>query len=660
MSTINRSRGRRLLAAGLSAVLAAAGLVGAGTAANAAAPSPASVPDTLALAGPLASQKLTWEDCTFDPTLDPAVVAQLTATPGLSCATVTVPQDWHNPTNGKTFTVRVSQVKNLDQSSSAYKGTILVNPGGPGGTALHWAPNILRRAPELKANYNVIGIDPRGVGQSEAPECLAAVGDGSIFDDQAPEDRARIVGETCSKIEAITKITTEQTVYDFDFIRGLLGIPKITYIGYSYGTWLGTWYGTVFGPKIERMILDSAIDGTEETLQATWDLQPYARDRQFRDAMTPYTARIFAEEAKTATPNDIAYYRPTDPAEVQRLYYDAVDRLNEESPRLPLLLWLFMGGLGGFSSPDGYPTSAGVVKYFVDDQLQFEATQAAPADPAAAAVFARASVIDQVAPALTNASTSFNIKADEFEAAAKTALTSNEAADVSAAIATLRPQIAAAEAEVGATDLPLRNAYDAFDAIRCGDGQWTQGADYWDAWAAKTDKEARFTKMFNGLLYPACGFWETDNPTKPAPNKKTFPQTLVIQAEEDSQTGYEGGYASGTQLPNTALLLVDNSTKHGYFPYRTACVDTPAFSFLNGAQLKTNKPTICQGKPLPGDDRTYEMWSTINVNGKHNNGKSPSRVQDPETGLPSTGLDISAQLARAETAQLIRSLVSAE
>lgn len=639
---------RALLATAMSAALAISG-VGLTSAAQANTVMPAkpktptsSVPDTLALAGSLSQQTIAWGDCMFDPTLPEDVAAELLATPGLECADIVVPMDWKNPQNGKTFTLKVSRVTNLAQTDPNYKGTILMNPGGPGGAALHWGANILRRAPELKTNFNTIGIDPRGVGQSEQPICAVPYDDFKA----GGKIRAKAVGETCSQIEAVTKITTEQTVYDFDFVRALLGVPKITYIGYSYGTWLGTWYGTIFGPNIERMLLDSAVNGTDLTMENSWNTQPVARDRQFVDAMIPYAARaIKFEQTDQVDPNDPVFLLPTDPATVEEWYFSGVERAEADAPGTAYFIWALMGGLGAFPDPASYPFASAAIRIFLEFELQHRISTGEIVIPDATAALVDTTVSD-----ITLAPTASDKAAIAF-ASLESHLTVEQQADLSVQLSTIDASIIAAENDEPSADFV--QGYDPFDAIRCGDGQWTQGEQYWDAWAEGIKTNTPFSGMLADQLYPSCAFWPTTNPSKPQPNKKTFPATFVIQGEEDSQTAYEGGLATGTQLPNTSFLAIDNATRHGYFPYRTACADDPAFAFLlTGATPK--KTVICQGKPLPGDAVTYEMWSPINVNGKHvpGNGKIPSRVQDPQTGIAEIAT-VSSEIAAAETSRSI-------
>ena len=109
-------------------------------------------------------------------------------------------------------------------------------------------------------------------------------------------------------------MTTEQTAYDMDFIRYLLGIDTVTYMGYSYGTWLGTWYGSIFGQNIERMTLDSSLDTTKPSIQALYDVAHEGRDRQFRLHMMNWIAR-----------QDGVYGLGSDPETIWTRYFAATE-----------------------------------------------------------------------------------------------------------------------------------------------------------------------------------------------------------------------------------------------------------------------------------------------------------------------------------------------
>lgn len=571
----SRASWRRAVALTVApAVVLSVGAVGVSTPSPAQAAPAAKVPNVAKLAGQLAKQKLNWETCDFGS----QALNDRFNKPNVKCATVEVPRDWHNPTNGKTWDIRISQAKNQETTSARYKGTIFANPGGPGGSGLPWGPAMQERTPDLNPYYNYVGFDPRGVGQSSIASCEFT------WDPESkdPNARAKALGQQCSQNEDVKTINTEQTAYDMDFIRHLLKAPKLSYVGYSYGTWLGAWYENVFGARYgDKFVLDSSTEVTDPTLQATWELQPIARDRQFDKHMLRWIAR-----------HDAEYGLGTDAAALRERYFTATANLD---PFVILLYWALLGGAGAFGNNADYPVAASVVQLLIEAGEGTDGSAQAAKNPAKAT--------------------------DKVLAEAEEAATGTTKAEITAARERLAPlttlpttEQRAAKAGIAAAE-QTETTSDPFDFIRCNDGQWTQGAAYWDNYATKTAKKARLTNSWGLLTVPVCAFWRTSN-TMPVADAATFPQTIVVQGELDSQTGWETGYASGTKLPNTSFIAIDNEGSHGHFPYGTEAVDRPIYDFfLKGKQPKDI--TVTQGLPLPAEDVTYESWAKLNKKAKH-------------------------------------------
>lgn len=576
-------------------------------------------PNVGKLAGALAKQKLTWETCDFGS----AALNDRFNQPNVKCATVTVPQDWKDPANGKTFSIRISQAHNIDVKNPRYQGTIFANPGGPGGSGLVWGPALQERTPDLNPYYNYIGFDPRGVGQSSTPSC-DYTWDSASTD---PNAELKAIAATCGKDPAIRAISTEQTTYDMDFIRYLLKAPKLSYIGYSYGTWLGAWYENVFGATYGgRFLLDSSTDVTQPTLQRTWDLQPIARDRQFQMRMMNWIAR-----------NDATFGLGDDPRAIYQRYFDATATLD---PGLVYFVWAFFGGASAFSSNDRYPAAGSVVQLLI--QIGEEPEEAARLS-AVAAENPAAAVAEIAAKRQPQARSSAPAPQQGLLQALSQLPTKDQ-------VQARSRKAAPAAAETGTFS-------DAFDMIRCNDGQWTQGAAYWDAWNAKTAKKAPLSAqwgIFDGP--PLCAFWRTNTMMPVATN--SFPNTIVAQAELDSQTGWETGRTSGVKLPNTSFMAIDNEGSHGEFPYGTEAFDRPIINyFLTGKQPKNI--TVTQALPLPGDEVTYEDWGKLNKAAKHVPVNPGPWVPAGPVGKRSATSDAgSEQLAEMETNQLLRQRVS--
>ena len=215
-------------------------------------------------------QDLTWTDCTDDATGT-----------AFQCATVTVPLDYDNP-QGQTITVAL---KKLPSTSSSPRGSVFLNPGGPGGSGISLIESQVELyksgdLSEVLANYDVIGFDPRGVGQSTpitcwTPEDVQAILAGQAevpFSPLTPGSAADIVTQgsreaaACEEHTEVPEILdhadTRSVARDMDVMRALVGDKDLNYLGYSYGTYLGAVYTELFPDNIGRVVLDSAMDPT--------------------------------------------------------------------------------------------------------------------------------------------------------------------------------------------------------------------------------------------------------------------------------------------------------------------------------------------------------------------------------------------------------------
>ncbi|WP_167148083.1 alpha/beta hydrolase [Actinomyces sp. ZJ308] len=216
------------------------------------------------------NQDLTWTDCTDEATGT-----------AFQCATVTVPLDYDNP-QGRTITVAL---KKLPSTSSSPRGSVFLNPGGPGGSGISLIESQAElyktgEMSEVLANYDVIGFDPRGVGQStpitcwtpedvqavlagqaEAPSSLSTPG--SAADIVAQGSREAAACEAHTEVpEILDHADTRSVARDMDVMRALVGDKDLSYLGYSYGTYLGAVYTELFPDNIGRVVLDSAMDPT--------------------------------------------------------------------------------------------------------------------------------------------------------------------------------------------------------------------------------------------------------------------------------------------------------------------------------------------------------------------------------------------------------------
>lgn len=603
-------------------------------------------PDITKLAGELADQEVDWQTC------EPAEEERLQPYVDLAeCADIKVPVDWFNPST-EYWTVAVSRVQNVDVDDPAHKGTIFVNPGGPGGSGLIWSGVMHVRTPELNDSYNYVGFDPRGVGASSAPdECLLMQG-----------DTLEGIGAECSTKLENRAISTKQTAYDMDLIRHLLGEDDLSYIGYSYGTWLGSIYAREFPANSGPMLLDSATDITGPNLERTWYMQNIARDRQFTERMLPWVARHGDEFGLSGTAE-----------ELEEQYYAGWETLGEWG----ILYWIF--GLSAFSNNDDYPLAGMSISMIIQAGQEAAAGEEITASAAVkhlitaagrsgqGALIADGTLVDQIDRVLEENTRhvydepSDYPKADlsdprfdpclesgwvlwdwtDFDddsvdwlscdweiweewdelSAEDPSITKEDVVDIMLSIRDLN---------VSLRDQGLLSAawYDAFENIRCNDGQWDRNTAKW------TDPKYQASIPFSAGLgagdVPLCAFWTAaDTVTKLKAN--TFPGAMVVQAEMDSQTAYETGLTSGTRAPNTVFIGVDNHGDHGLFPMGTDCVDRPVLDYFLTGQLPRTQVTICDGLPLPWEDVIYENGTPLGPNGKPKKAKpnaQPAAVRE--------------------------------
>ncbi|WP_326809905.1 alpha/beta hydrolase [Streptomyces scopuliridis] len=532
------------------------------------------VPDVAALAGPLADQELVWEACDFSSDGPPIPGAD---TANVKCATVKVPRDWLDPDPEVTWDVRISQARNIDPSDPGYHTTVIAHPGGPYASGLSYSTAVQMYTPELRSTTNYVSFDQRGLGQSSHAECKYEYDPAG-----GPSAAAKAIGEACSKDADVATMTTEQAAYDMDFIRHLLGLDKVTYMGYSYGTWLGAWYGSLFSDNIERMVLDSATDSTQKSIQTLYNAAHEGRDRQFRLHMMNWISR-----------NDEVFGLGTDPEAVWKRYFAATS--TPEKSLAAQYAWNAVNGPAAFSNPIGYRAAGSLVAGII-------AEGEAPSKPVVPAESA-ARVVDQ------------------------TELTDEQRAAAHKRLALLAAPHKSKPGE------PIRGKYDyVIEFTACTDGQWTQGLDYWEDFHKRTAPLAPLSEQFGLLVTPTCAFWPTES--KMPTQDDSFPETIVLQSELDSMTPFEQGWAAGTGLPNTSLIAVDNESVHGVFPYGTEEVDRPVIDFLLGGD-RPAQTIVAAGKPLPLEQSTYESWTPLDENAEH--GTEAPLFTDPtipaETGV---------------------------
>jgi pimeloyl-ACP methyl ester carboxylesterase len=178
-----------------------------------------------------------------------------------------VPLDYSTPHRQ---TVGIAVIRKL--SSGSHRGSLIVNPGGPGESGVDFVAQDAGAFTKLAEHYDLVSFDPRGVGQSHPIRCLTSAQLDTFIDtDPSPQTPAQLA-DTVAQAKQFANacfakngsflehVGTIDQARDMDVLRAVLGDPKLTYYGGSYGTYLGAKYAQLFPTHIRAMVLDGALD----------------------------------------------------------------------------------------------------------------------------------------------------------------------------------------------------------------------------------------------------------------------------------------------------------------------------------------------------------------------------------------------------------------
>jgi pimeloyl-ACP methyl ester carboxylesterase len=186
---------------------------------------------------------------------------------GYQCGHLDVPLSYQDPSAGS---ARIA-VARLPATDQAHKlGTIFYNPGGPGSSG-RFAPAL---TPALHARFDIVGVDPRGVGASSKIHCFTdpsqlevlqrALGTFPLTREAERQQIAdtRVVTDLCEQNAGplANHLSTGTIARDLDRLRAAFGEPKLRYYGKSYGTYIGETYANLFPGRVGSLALDAVDD----------------------------------------------------------------------------------------------------------------------------------------------------------------------------------------------------------------------------------------------------------------------------------------------------------------------------------------------------------------------------------------------------------------
>ncbi len=469
---------------------------------------------------------------------------------GLECATLPVPLD-HTEPDGPT--IDLALVRRPADDPDQRIGALFVNPGGPGGSAIELVRNGVKEdgAPaqfgaELRDHFDIVGFDPRGVGESQEVRCfsdeereenLVQDGSGSPFGLTTPEERqdaldtGRMYAQACGERndpEFLRQLSTENVARDMDLVRAALGEEQISYLGYSYGTFLGATYATLFPERLRATVLDSPADPQQ------WV------DRPLIDNV---------EQAAGAE-------------EVLNLYFGACDDAGDACP---------------FGDGDAAAAFDTLLQGLEDEPIEVEASEDVPEGTVDGAV-----LLDAAQLASSSARNWPDLTA---------ALLLAQGGDGEVLL-----QIALSQSyeEDGSPD----DLSESFHAVSCMDLSYPDDDAAYDEQAAQLAEAA--PRLGPSRAYnTACANWPVEPASRftgPFTGEGAAP-TLVVGSRHDPNTPYQWSERFVSQLSSARLLTAD-TVGHGVYGSLSPCVDAAVNRYLIRGELP-EEGTVCAQEPAP-------------------------------------------------------------
>lgn len=458
-------------------------------------------------------------------------------------------------------------------------GSLFINFGGPGGPDI---TDLVNRAdtvfsPDIRARFDLVAWDPRGVEYSDPVNCFDTdTADNNYYnsipvfpypqsDEPGYFSLNAQLGQDCLQRSAalLPHVSSEDTARDLDLLRRDVGDPKLTYMGFSYGTVIGATYANLFPDKVRAMVLDGTLD--------------------------------FTGNATGHQPGDSSAY----PVDVRQ----GVDKAGEDV-FLNRFLTLCEQAGSSCAFSGGNPRAkwqallsraqAGQISY--QDLMTFayyDLEKPIANWPALATYLQNLYTSTSAGRALT-ARQSAGL-AQAARQAESQSLMRPTAAGASGPAAAHSNTASAAAASPNYTD----NQSDAYYAIQCADSLVpTSDSVYHNLANTEDQKVPGFGRLIVYDMMP-CATWPTmHTDAYDGPWNRSRTPILVINAKNDPITPIWGAEAAVKELGNARLLTVNGDGHTSMYVEPSACRDAAKLAYLVSLQLPP-AGTVCGVDQLP-------------------------------------------------------------
>jgi pimeloyl-ACP methyl ester carboxylesterase len=471
------------------------------------------------------------------------------------CGTVQVPLDYGQP-NGATISIALVRLPATDPAHRI--GSLFLNPGGPGGSGVDFTlfAGPFLYSDQVRARFDLVGFDPRGTNRSTALRCFGTDKQWApyftpfTFPSTTAEEQAWITADLYLDTNCAQRggriadhMATADVARDLDVLRQAVGDAKLTYAGYSYGTFLGVTYANMFPNNVRALIVDGVLD-------------PIAWTTGSGDGSTvPFSTRLRSDAGAQATLNE--FFRLCDAGGPANCAFapDSAARfaaLGDKLKAHPIQV----------TNPDGSTTE-------VNYSILIGMTLGAMYDSSSWEDFA-------------GALAGLEAQADPVTLGVR-----------------LQPFSSARPAYITHRGFPhYQNFVEGFPAVACADSDNPHSYSAWSASGAAADAAFGYFGRIWTWASSICAAWpnaDADRYMGPF-NKQTANPVLVVGNQFDPATRYQGAVTVSNLLPNSRLLTV-----HGWGHtslFLSSCADAATSAYLLNITLPA-LGTVCEQDHVP-------------------------------------------------------------
>ncbi|MGW5474037.1 alpha/beta hydrolase [Streptomyces chartreusis] len=151
------------------------------------------------------------------------------------------------------------------------------------------------------------------------------------------------------------------------------------------------------------------------------------------------------------------------------------------------------------------------------------------------------------------------------------------------------------------------NTNAVYTAVECNDAPWPTDWATWDRDNTRLARVAPFETWDNAWMNLPCAFWKAprQQPVDVRTGPGELPPTLILAAERDAATPYDGALEMHRRLAGSVLVTERDAGTHGIAYGPNACVNGHIDAYLLEGRLPARHAS-CEGHPEPKPQRADE------------------------------------------------------